>query len=171
MLKCPEIIFVAENIRSVFNVGSILRGMDCFGFAHLVVTGITPYPKLENDVRLPHVSSKLDREISKVALGAERTVVVNHVDKAVEYLLEMSGKGFKVFALEQGNGSISPRVFAADLADMDKIIFVLGAEVEGVSAEVLGICDGIVEIRQFGAKESLNVSVAASILMYELSLV
>lgn len=140
-------IIIAHNIRSLHNVGSIFRNAAAFDVEKLYLTGITGTPPR--------------KEIAKVALGAETLVDWERGDilLTIEKLKE---EGYKVFGLEQGEGSVGLR----DVHE-DKLALVLGNEVEGIDQETISILDGLVEI-PMGKKRSLNVSVASGIAMYEL---
>jgi tRNA G18 (ribose-2'-O)-methylase SpoU len=106
------------------------------------------------------------KEIQKTALGATETVDWMHFSAAVEAVQQLKQRDYKVFAIEQTEGSISlEKFYEAE----EKIAVVFGNEVEGVTNDVLKICDGSIEIPQFGMKHSLNISVAAGIVLYKLS--
>lgn len=145
------LLLVLENIRSMHNVGSIFRTADAFLVEKLCLCGYTPRP--------PH------RDIYKTALGATDTVLWEHFDQTVPLLLHLRQQGYKVLALEQTAGSIGLQSFRP--LPEEKIAFILGNEVDGVSESALACCDGSVEIPQFGSKHSLNVSVAAGLVLWE----
>ena len=148
-----SIIVVLDNVRSMHNVGSVFRTADAFLIEGICLCGYTPQP--------PH------RDIHKTALGATETVDWLHFSAAAEAARELKKRNYKVLAVEQTVNSISLENFhsAAD----EKLALVFGNEVEGVNNEVLRICDGSIEIPQFGMKHSLNISVAAGIILYKLS--
>jgi len=145
------VMVVLDNIRSMHNVGSVFRTSDAFLVEGICLCGYTPQP--------PH------RDIQKTALGATETVDWMHVEHTTDAVQQLKSKGYKVYAIEQAEGSISLEQFA--YADDDKIAFVFGNEVEGVDAAVLEICDGCIEIPQLGMKHSLNISVAAGIVLWK----
>jgi 23S rRNA (guanosine2251-2'-O)-methyltransferase len=149
--KTP-IIVVLENIRSMHNVGSVFRTADAFLIQHIYLCGYTPQP--------PH------RDINKTALGATETVEWRYFKDSKKAILELKEAGYKVFAVEQTEGSwlLNEVQLKAD----EKIAIVFGNEVEGVSNDALLLCDGSLEIPQLGMKHSLNVSVAAGIVLWEL---
>jgi tRNA G18 (ribose-2'-O)-methylase SpoU len=149
--KIPVVI-VLDNIRSMNNVGSIFRSADGFLMEGIVLCGYTPRP--------PH------RDIEKTALGATDTVHWEYREHIIEALQELNPKGYKICALEQVEGSVMLQEWAP--AKDEKWALVLGNEVEGVQDEVLKICDRAVEIPQGGMKHSLNVAVAAAIVMYKI---
>ena len=150
--KSP-VIAVLENVRSAYNVGSVLRTADAFLLEAVYTIGYTAHP--------PH------KEIKKTALGADETVTSRHFANAEEAIKELKANGYKIYAVEQAEGSISLEKFTAPTEE--KIAVVFGNEVEGVNANVLPLCDGCIEIPQMGMKHSLNISVAAGIVLYKLS--
>ncbi len=160
----PEIIVIAHNIRSTHNVGAIFRTAEGFGISKILLTGYTPYPTLPADTRLPHISLKLTNQIHKTALGAEAIVPFEY-SEALD-LAVLKEAGYRIVALEQADRSIDITTYASP----DKIALLLGEEVEGITDELLAQCDDILEIPMAGKKESFNVSVAAGIAMYQLSL-
>ena len=160
----PDIIIIAHNIRSTHNVGAIFRTADGFGISKIILSGYTPYPKLDQgDTRLPHIADKLEKQIHKTALGAEKIVPFEYQDEP--NLDELRLAGFKIVGLEQ-----SPRsVFLNEYQAPEKVALILGEEVEGIAAELLSQCDDVLEIPMSGTKESFNVSVAAGVAMYALT--
>jgi len=149
--KTPLII-VLDNIRSMHNVGSVFRTADAFLTEAIFLCGYTPQP--------PH------RDINKTALGATETVDWIFFSTTAEAVHEVKTKGYKVYAIEQAEGSISLEKFTWNR--QEKIAFVFGNEVEGVSDEVLQLVEGSIEIPQSGMKHSLNISVAAGIVLWEI---
>lgn len=160
-----KISVVAHNIRSSHNVGSIFRTCDGFGIEHLYITGYTPYPATQNDTRLPHIAQKATAEIAKTALGAEATVPFSYIPHASTTIDAFKAHGYLVVGLEQDDSAIKLPEFEAP----EKILLLLGEEVEGISAELRKKCDTLVEIPMVGSKESFNVSVAAGIALYGLN--
>lgn len=150
-IKKIPVVLVLDNVRSALNVGSIFRTSDAFRIAHIYLCGITAVP--------PH------KEIAKTALGATESVNWTHHHLTLEVIIELKEKGFKVFALEQVRGSISLSDFEAG---NDPVAIVLGHEMDGVDQAVIDHCDGCIEINQEGTKHSLNVSVCAGIVCWEL---
>lgn len=157
-----EIILIAHNLRSTHNVGSLLRTAEGLGVQKMYLTGHTPYPQHANDARLPHEAAKLHRQIQKVALGAEETQAwEQHTD--VEPLLKKLQKdGYTLCALEQTPTS-QP---LPDFAPPEKVVLLIGREVEGVEPEVLAQLPVHLEIPMFGSKESFNVVQAAAMALY-----
>jgi 23S rRNA (guanosine2251-2'-O)-methyltransferase len=151
--KKHPVIAVLDNIRSMHNVGSVFRTADAFLIEAICLCGYTPQP--------PH------RDIHKTALGATETVDWLYYPNVLDAIQALKNSGYRIFGIEQAEGSISLEQFPA--AADEKIAVVFGNEVEGVQNEVLKLCDGCIEIPQFGMKHSLNISVAAGIVLWELS--
>ena len=147
--KIP-IIAVLENVRSAYNVGSVFRTADAFLIEAIYITGYTAKP--------PH------KEIKKTALGAEETVDWKHFVNAAEAVQALKQEGYKVFAVEQVENSISLEKF--DTAGMIAVIF--GNEVSGVEQSTIALCDGTIEIPQLGMKHSLNIATAVGVVLWEL---
>ena len=145
------IVVVLENIRSMHNVGSVFRSADAFLIQSICLTGYTPCP--------PH------RDIHKTALGATDTVAWNYHQQTSEAIQHLKAEGYFIYAAEQTSESIPVQelVFSAE----KKLAIIFGNEASGVDEETLRLCDGAIEIPQFGVKHSLNVSVAAGIVMWE----
>ncbi len=160
-----EIILVAHNIRSTYNVGSIFRTAEGFGVSKIILSGYTPYPALDHDSRLPHISAKLTDQIHKTALGAEELVPFEY--QAEPNLSVLKDDGYRVVGLEQDARSI----ILPDYETPDKLVLLLGEEVHGLTNELRAACDDLIEIPMRGQKESFNVSVAAGIALYHLSLI
>lgn len=148
--KTP-LIAVLDNVRSQHNVGAVFRTADAFRLAGVWLCGICCTPP--ND------------EIHKTALGAEETVDWRYVEDTREAVRLLHEQGWKVYAVEQTTNSITP-----DRIELDgPTAVVFGHEVFGVQQDVIDRCDGTIEIPQYGTKHSLNVSVTAGIILYELS--
>ncbi len=159
----PEITLILHNIRSTHNVGSIFRSAEGFGVKSIICSGYTPYPKLENDVRLPHIASKLDSQIHKTALGAEKLLRFEHQPELNLQLL--IDQGLTIVGLEQDARSIK----ISDYQPPEKIALLLGEEVKGIEKSLRDQCQNLLEIPMQGQKESFNVSVAAGIALYALT--
>lgn len=159
-----EIILLVHNIRSAHNVGSLFRTAEGCGVKRIILSGYSPYPALPNDVRLPHIASKLTQQIHKTALGAE---VLVPFDYQAELPLEkLKQQGYRIVALEQATNSVRLRDYQAS----EKIALLIGEEVRGITPELLAQCDDIIEVPMYGQKESFNVSVATGMALYELLL-
>lgn len=159
----PQIIVIAHNIRSTYNVGSIFRTCEGFGVAQIVLSGYTPAPSFIGDTRLPHIAAKLTRQIHKTALDAETLVPFVYQEKPD--LAKLRLNGFRLVALEQAETSITLKKYHSP----EKVALLLGEEVHGITADLLHDVDDIIEIPMVGKKESFNVSVAAGIALYALS--
>jgi len=142
---------VLDDVRSMYNVGSLFRTADAFRVAELCLCGITCQP--------PSV------EIHKTALGAEDSVAWRYFPTAAEAVATLQREGNTVFAVEQVEHSTKLQRFSPD--ETAKYAVVVGNEVKGVHQEVVDLCDGCLEIPQFGTKHSMNVSVAAGIVIYK----
>lgn len=147
--KLP-IIIVLDNIRSLSNVGAFFRSADAFRINELYLCGITACP--------PH------REIHKTALGADETVNWRYFETTETACQVLKENGYRIFAVEQVEGSISLQDFEFE----PQSAYILGNEVEGVSEKALPYCEGAIELPQEGTKHSINVSVCAGIVMWEL---
>jgi 23S rRNA (guanosine2251-2'-O)-methyltransferase len=158
-----KLAVILADIRSLHNVGSILRSADGFGVSHIYYAGYTPYPIQPNDSRLPHESRKLTAQIHKTALGAEMlpaTVFAN----PLEAIATAKAAGYQIVALEQSEQTVNLQDFALT----QNTALLLGNEVTGIPNEQLLTADVILEIPMFGQKESFNVSVAAGIALYQI---
>ena len=160
----PEIIVVAHNIRSTHNVGAIFRTAEGFGISKIILSGYTPFPRIDNDPRLPHIAERLTNQIRKTALNAETLVPFEYQEEPdIEGLKE---QGYRIIGLELADDSIA----LPNYKTPEKVALILGEEVHGIPEELLEECETIIEIPMVGQKESFNVSVAAGIAMYHLSL-
>jgi len=155
----PEVTLVLHNIRSIHNVGSILRSAEGFGVRNIVCSGYTPYPAKAGDTRLPHIRDKITSGIHKTALGAEEMLEISHFDTLDEWLAQNT---LPIVALEQTPDSVTPRQFIAPA----QFALLLGEEVHGIEPQYLERCTTAIEIPMRGRKESFNVSVATGIALY-----
>jgi len=155
MANKKPIVVVMDNIRSMHNVGSVFRTSDGFLIDGICLCGFTPQP--------PH------RDIHKTALGSTETVDWVYYENTLDAVNALKDKGFKVYAIEQTEGSISLEKFKLvnPTAVAQPMAFVFGNEVDGVDQGVIALCDGVIEIPQWGMKHSLNISVAAAIVLWE----
>ena len=161
-----KLAVIAHNMRSIHNVGSLLRTADGLGVDLVYLSGYTAYPAKENDERLPHLAKKLDAQIHKTALGAERTVNWRHTDTLEQAVQKLKEDGYTIIALEQNEKSI----LLSDYANRpDNIALLLGSEREGLSKEELRYADQIREIQMIGSNESFYVVQAAAICLYTFS--
>jgi 23S rRNA (guanosine2251-2'-O)-methyltransferase len=148
--KLP-VIAVFENVRSAYNVGSLFRTADAFLLEAVYLTGYTAFP--------PH------KEIKKTALGAEETVTWKHFKNISEAIADLREQGYKIFAIEQVANSIQLHRLSET---NEKVAVIFGNEVTGVEQSTIALCDGCIEIPQLGMKHSLNVAVAAGVVLWEL---
>ena len=145
------IIVILDDVRSMHNVGSSFRTCDAFAVEALYLCGYTPAP--------PH------RDIHKTALGATETVAWKNFVTTIEAVREAREAGYKILAVEQAHNSLA--LYTLGWAS-EKVALVFGNEVTGVNEEVLKIVDGCIEIPQWGAKHSLNISVSLGVVLWEM---
>ena len=148
--KIP-VIAVLENVRSAYNVGSVFRTADAFLLQSIYICGYTAKP--------PH------KEIKKTALGADETVDWKPFQSAEQAIKSLKKEGYRVYAVEQTESSVALQAFSGG----EKIAVIFGNEVTGVEQSTIALCDGTIEIPQLGMKHSLNISVAAGIVLWELA--
>ena len=148
--KLPVVV-VLDDVRSLYNVGSVFRTGDAFRVEAVYLCGITACP--------PHP------EIHKTALGGEDSVEWRYFATAREAVVCLQEKGYQVYAVEQAEGSTMLQDLHFDQERHYAVVF--GNEVKGVHQEVVDLCDGCIEIPQFGTKHSMNVSVTAGIVIWE----
>lgn len=147
--KFPLVV-VLDHVRSLYNVGSVFRTSDAFRLAGVCLCGITATP--------PHV------EIHKTALGAEESVEWKYFEKTEDAVAWLREQGYLVLAVEQCEGSTMLQDFRAEAGR--KYAVVMGNEVKGVQQTVVDMCDGCLEIPQYGTKHSMNVSVTAGMVIW-----
>jgi tRNA G18 (ribose-2'-O)-methylase SpoU len=152
-----KIAVLLHNIRSVHNVGSVFRTSDAAGVSNVFLSGYTPTPV----DRFGYAR----KDLSKVALGAEKTVPWEYEKNAFRIIAKLRAEGWQIVGVEQDKHSIDYRKFRAD----KPTLFVLGNEVRGISPALRNKCDRLIEIPMQGKKESLNVSVAAGIILFSVS--
>ena len=150
--KMPLVV-VLDHVRSLYNVGSVFRTSDAFLVQGICLCGITAQP--------PHP------EIHKTALGAEDSVEWKYFEQTQDAVNWLKTMGYTVLAIEQCEGSTMLQNFQPDKDK--KYAVVLGNEVKGVQQEVVDMCDGCIEIPQFGTKHSMNVSVTAGIIIWSIA--
>jgi tRNA G18 (ribose-2'-O)-methylase SpoU len=146
------VVVVLDNIRSLHNVGAVFRTADAFRLAGLCLCGITACPP--------------SAEIHKTALGAEDSVDWTYYPHTLDAVRHLRDEGYVILAVEQVEGSLSLPRFRVDATQ--RYALVLGNEVKGVEQAVVDAADAALEIPQYGTKHSLNVSVSAGIVMWEL---
>ena len=149
--KKKRISIILDNVRSMHNVGSILRTADAFLIEKVYLCGITPKP--------PH------REIRKTAIGAEESVEWEKIDDSISLVASLKEKGYQIIVVEQADKSVPLQLFKPS---GKKLAVVFGHEVEGVQDELVKRANTVLEIPQYGTKHSLNISVAAGIVIHQL---
>lgn len=178
--KLPLIV-VLDNVRSQHNVGAVFRTADAFLLEGVWTCGICPTPD--------------NIEVHKTALGAEQTVSTQHFADTLDAVAALRAKGYAIYSIEQAHNSITLENFVQQLnaeaidgeaqnrssaaereapngsltGNLTGVAIILGHEVFGVQQAVIDASDGCIEIPQYGTKHSLNVSVTAGIVMYEIS--
>ncbi|MCF8297588.1 MAG: RNA methyltransferase [Saprospiraceae bacterium] len=150
-VKIPVVV-ILDNIRSLSNIGSVFRTSDAFRVQEIYLCGITARP--------PHP------EIHKTALGATDSVDWKYFEEVHEAIFKLKNSGYKVYAIEQAENSIELNDIAIK-AD-DKLAIIFGNEVKGVSDKAMKLVDCSIELNQYGTKHSLNISVSAGIVIWEL---
>ncbi len=149
--KTPLVV-VLDNIRSCNNIGSVFRTSDALLIEKIYLCGITATPP--------------NKDIHKTALDAEKSVDWEYVENTEDAVEKLKNAGYKVYAIEQVENSISLPDFKP--AKNEKTAIVFGNEVKGVKQSVVNICDGSIEIPQFGTKHSFNISVSAGIVLWDI---
>lgn len=148
--KSP-IVVVLDNIRSCHNIGSVFRTSDALLVSKIYLCGITATPP--------------NNEIRKTALDAERSVAWEYFEHTEDVVKQLKKEGFTVYAIEQVENSIMLPDFRP--GENEKIALVFGNEVKGVKQSVINLCDGGIEIPQYGTKHSFNISVSAGIVLWD----
>lgn len=149
--KTP-IIIILDDIRSLHNIGSVFRTADAFLIEKIYLCGITATPP--------------NKEIHKTALGATETVAWEHHKNVLEVIENLKSENILVYSIEQVENAIFLDNFKPDTSKKYALVF--GNEVYGVSQEAIKLCDGTIEIPQLGTKHSLNISVSAGIVVWDL---
>lgn len=150
--KKTPIIIILDDIRSLHNIGSVFRTADAFLIEKIILCGITATPP--------------NKEIHKTALGATETVAWEHFENILEVIENLKFQKVKVLAIEQVENAVLLQDFKIE--NETKYALVFGNEVFGVSQEAVAVCDGCIEIPQLGTKHSLNISVSAGIVVWDL---
>ena len=150
--KKTPIIIILDDIRSLHNIGSVFRTADAFLIENIYICGITAIPP--------------NKEIHKTALGATETVTWEYQKDILAVIENLKKENVSVFAIEQVENSIFLQDFKVDKTKKYALVF--GNEVYGVAQKVIELCDGTIEIPQLGTKHSLNISVSAGIVIWDL---
>jgi 23S rRNA (guanosine2251-2'-O)-methyltransferase len=149
-----EAALLLPDIRSAHNVGSIFRTSDAVGISRIVLSGYTPRPIDK--------FGRPQKEIAKTALGGEKSIPWIYKKSTTKAINQLKKEGFKIVAIEQSEHSVDYTKFKAP----KKIAFVVGNEVKGLPKKILELCDVTIEIPMKGEKESLNVGVAAGVVLF-----
>ncbi len=149
--KTPLVV-VLDNIRSCNNIGSVFRTSDALLVEKIYLCGITATPP--------------NKDIHKTALDAEKSVDWGYFENTEDAVAKLQNEGYKVYAIEQVVNSILLPDFRP--VENEKVAIVFGNEVKGVKQTVVDICDGSIEIPQFGTKHSFNISVSAGIVLWDI---
>jgi tRNA G18 (ribose-2'-O)-methylase SpoU len=144
---------ILENIRSCHNIGSVFRTADALLVEKIFLCGYTATPP--------------NKEIHKTALDAEKNVEWEYTENTRSVVERLKMEGTRIYAVEQTENSILLPLFRPEKEG--KIAVIFGNEVKGVSQEVIDLCDGVLEIPQFGTKHSFNISVSAGIVLWEMT--
>lgn len=151
-------IVILDNLRSVYNVGSIFRTANAVGIEKIILCGTTPTPLDKKGIRR--------KDFAKVALGAEDTIEWEYKEDTRSAIQELKKNNFYVIAIEQDEKSVDYKKVTID--GKENIVFIIGPEVDGMLQENLSLCDVIAEIPMLGSKESLNVTIAFGIAAYRI---
>ena len=151
-----EAVIILPDIRSSLNIGSIFRTADAVGVNKIYLTGYTPAPIDK--------FGRIDKQIAKTALGAEKTVAWEKVEDISKLLTKLKKDGFYIVAVEQADNSVDYK----KVKTKNKTAFIFGNEVEGLPKNILKKCDVIAEISMKGGKESLNISVSAGVALFRI---
>lgn len=165
---CPQrrLVVLAHNLRSVFNVGSLLRTSDVFAAERVYVTGFTPYPAQPgmDDPRDPELQARLTKRLAKSAAGSELTMPVSRCGDVFALIGQLRSSGYAVAGLEIDDDAVP----LPEYRPPERVALLLGDEVRGIDPALREACDVLLQIPMFGQKGSLNVSVAAGIALFGL---
>lgn len=145
-----ELKILLHNIRSMHNVGAVFRSSDAFGVSEILISGYTPCPPRP--------------EITKTAIGAEEFVNWSYHEDEVQLITKLKESSYRIIGLEQTDNS--SMLTGYEVSDQASYCLVMGNEVTGIDEKLIPLIDDFVEIPQFGHKHSLNVSVAAGVVLY-----
>ena len=162
-----EIVIILDDIRSCYNAGSIFRTADAAGAQEIALCGITPYPRIPGDTRPERVIENNTKMIHKTALDAENSVKFQHFHTIRDAIKYYADKKYQIAALEN-KVEDTKNIFT--FKPKSNIALVVGSETDRLDDSILNMCDATVEIPMRGIKNSLNVSVAAGIALYQLTL-
>ena len=151
-------VAVLDNLRSVYNVGSIFRTCNAVGIEKIYLCGTTPTPLDKKGMKR--------KDFAKVALGAEDTVAWEYSENASECVNKLKEEGYYIISLEQDKNSTDYKDIS--IKGKENVTFVIGNEVDGIAHDIIKLSDAIAEIPMIGTKESLNVTIAFGIVVYRI---
>ena len=155
-MTSAKIVAILDNLRSVYNVGSIFRTANAVGIEKIYLCGTTPTPLDKKGARR--------KDFAKVALGAEDTVEWEYCEDTFECVKKLKEESFYIIALEQDKESVDYK----QIHVKENTAFVIGNEVDGITQDVLKESDVVAEIPMIGTKESLNVTIAFGVAVYRM---
>ena len=155
--KLPVTVLL-NSIRSSYNVGSIFRTLDGAMIEKLILCGYTPHPPIDEN-------NKGNKDVLKTALGSTQSVKWEYIKNPIEAIKDIKAKGIKICALELTENS---KPYSDTSLYKFPLCLVVGNEITGVSQDVLDLCDYSIEIPQYGIKQSLNITIAYGIAIFEL---
>jgi len=155
-LKNKECAVLLHNIRSTHNVGSMFRTSDAAGVSHIYLSGYTPTPVDK--------FGRSRKDVAKVALGAEKTIPWEYVKDPKETIKKLKKEKYSIIAIEQAKNSVDYKKVKVS----GQVLFLVGNEVDGITKDILKLCNVVAEIPMSGEKESLNVSVAFGVAVFRI---
>lgn len=155
-MRNNKTVIILHNIRSAYNVGAIFRTADAVGVSKIYLTGYTPAPI--------DMFGRIRKDVAKSALGAQMSVSWENIKSVSAVIKKLKEDNFEVVAVEQAENSIDYKKFKRRARQ--KVAFLFGNEVRGISKQLLNKCSNIIEITMKGEKESLNVSVSAGVVLF-----
>lgn len=150
--KKTPLVIVLDNVRSLNNIGSVFRSADAYRIEKIYLCGITAQPP--------------NKDIRKTALGATETIEWEYIENTIDVVNKLNENEYTTCAIEQAERSQTLHDFSPSKGE--KIAIVLGNEVKGVQQEVVDACKEVIELEQYGTKHSLNISVCAGIVIYDI---
>ena len=155
-MSAREAVVILENVRSAHNVGAIFRTAESVGVAKIYLVGYTPAPIDRFGRTVP--------DLQKTALGADAMVPWEQCEDSVALIQKLKAEGFAIVAVERTEDAMDYKEYVPS----DRVVFIFGNEVDGVSSEALAASDVVISLPMKGRKESLNVSVATGIVLYRM---
>ena len=158
-MQTKNFILILPDIRSALNVGAIFRTADAVGINKIYLTGYTPTPA--------NKFGRIQKDIAKSALGAEKIIDWEYKKTLSPLISKLKKEGYFVIAIEQAKNSVDYKNIKIQKGQ-ERVVFIVGTEVSGLSKNILNKCDVVAEIPMKGKKESLNVSVASGIALFRI---